>query len=202
MSAGSFKQDGLGWRISLIQRRVGEWIEYKTSQVDIDTEGWDWGWLQSKLLWQTLKFLMWAIIAIIAVWLLWQLWLLLRPYWKRWQRQGNSLNQNIPPVVTPQFSQSEWLERSQSARVEGNYRRAIICLYQAMLQLLDERGIIPNQLSRTDEEYRRSLSKVQLAAPQAYELLLSIHQQLCFSRTEADQSLYERCYQAYQQIQT
>jgi len=50
MSAGSFKQDGLGWRISLIQRRVGEWIEYKTSQVDIDTEGWDWSWLKSKLL--------------------------------------------------------------------------------------------------------------------------------------------------------
>jgi len=71
-----------------------------------------------------------------------------------------------------------------------------------MLQLLDERGIIPNQLSRTDEEYRRSLSQVQLPTPQAYELLLSIHQQLCFSRAEADQSLYERCYKAYQQIQT
>jgi len=88
MSAGSFKQDGLGWRISLIQRRVGEWIEYKTSQVDIDTEGWDWSWLKSKLLWRTLEFLMWAIIAILAVWLVWQLWLLLRPYWKRWQRHS------------------------------------------------------------------------------------------------------------------
>ena len=202
MSAGTFKQDGLGWRISLIQRRVGEWLEYKTSEIDVDPEGWDWSWLKSKLLWQTLKFLMWSLIAIIAVWLLWQLWLLLRPYWKRWQRQGNSLNQNIPPVIIPQFSQSEWLERSQSARVEGNYHQAIICLYQAMLQLLDERGIIPNQLSRTDEEYRSSLSKEKLAASQAYDLLLSIHQQLCFSKTEADKSLYERCHQAYQQIKT
>ena len=202
MSPGSFKQDGLGWRISLIQRRVGEWIEYKISQIDVDTEGWNWSWLQSKILWKTLEFLMWAIIAILSVWLVWQLGLLIRPYWKRWQRQSDRPKHNIPPIVTPQFSQSEWLERSQSARVEGNYRQAIICLYQAMLQLLDERGIIPNQLSRTDEEYRSSLLKEQLATPQAYELLLSIHQQLCFSRAEADQSLYERCHQAYQQIQS
>ena len=70
-----------------------------------------------------------------------------------------------------------------------------------MLQLLDERGIVPTQLSLTDEEYRRSLAKMQLSNSQPYEFLLSIHQRLCFSKAEADRSLFEQCQQAYQQIE-
>ena len=34
MSTESFKQDSLGWRIDLLKQRVGEWIEFKTSQLD------------------------------------------------------------------------------------------------------------------------------------------------------------------------
>ena len=70
-----------------------------------------------------------------------------------------------------------------------------------MLQLLDEREVIPAQSSRTDEEYRRSLFKLQVSPPQPYELLLSIHQRLCFSSAEASQSLFEQCQQAYRQIE-
>lgn len=197
MSAGSFKQDGLGWRINLIKQRFGEWGEYKASQ--LDSNSWDWGFLQSKLLWQIIKFGLWSIIAIILVWTTWQLWLLLRPYWKRWQKPQNYSSYN-PPASTLQLSATDWVERSQSARIEGNYRQAILCLYQAMLQLLDERGIIPTQLSLTDEEYLRSLAKIQISLS-PYELLLSIHQKLCFSKAEANQALFEECQQAYQQIQ-
>ena len=70
-----------------------------------------------------------------------------------------------------------------------------------MLQLLDERDILPNQLSLTDEEYRRSLAQIQVSPFPAYKLLLSIHQRLCFSRAEANQALFEECQQAYQQIE-
>lgn len=204
MSAGSFKQDGLGWRIDLFTRRVGEWIELKTSQIDIDinADSWDFGWLKSELLWQIIKFFLWSIIAILLVWITWQLWLLLRPYWKRWQKPKESRHFKDYSPKTPQLSVANWLERSQTARIEGNYRQAIFCLYQAMLQLLDDRGVIPAQLSRTDQEYRRSLVKMQVSPTQPYELLLSIHQRLCFSRAQADQSLFEECQQAYKQIET
>ena len=199
MSAGSFKQDGLGWRINLIKQRFSEWSEYQASQ--LDTDSWDWGFLTSYLLWQIIKFCLWLIIALMLVWMTWQLWLLFRTYWKGWQRTSDRYSAYNPPVNTIQLSAADWVERSQSARIEGNYRQAIFCLYQAMLQLLDERDIIPNQLSLTDEEYRRSLLQIQVSPFPAYELLLSIHQRLCFSRAEANQALFEECQQAYQQIE-
>lgn len=199
MSSESFKQDGLGWRINLIKQRFSEGLEYQLSQ--IDTDSWDTDFLRSKLLWQVIKFCLWSITAIIVVWMTWQLWLFLRPYWKGWQRNSDRHSSFKPPIKTPQLSAANWVERSQSARVEGNYRQAIFCLYQAMLQLLDERQIIPTQLSLTDEEYRRSLSRIQLSPFPPYELLLSIHQRLCFSNAEANQALFEECQQAYQQIE-
>ncbi|MEM6612273.1 MAG: DUF4129 domain-containing protein [Cyanobacteria bacterium P01_C01_bin.72] len=198
MSAGSFKQDGLGWRISLIRQRLGEWIEYRLSKLDLpdwEGESWELSWL-----WQVIKFFLWSILAILLILLLWQLWLLIRPYWKRWQRPSDRHSPFIPQPQTPQLSVAEWLERSQSARIEGNYRQAIFCLYQAMLRLLDERGIVPSQPSFTDEEYRRSLLKIQISPLTPYELLLSIHQRLCFSSAEADRAMFEECQQAFEQI--
>jgi hypothetical protein len=197
MSAGSFKQDGLNWRFNLIKQRFGEWMEYQTSQFNPD---WDLKSFQSTLLWQIIKFCLWLIIAILLVWITWQLWLRLRPYWKRWQRTSDRHTVFIPSKTTP-LSAADWVERSQSARADGNYRQAIFCLYQAMLKLLDERGLILTQLSLTDEEYRRSLLKIPVAPLTPYEQLLSIHQRLCFSSAEADRALFEECKQAYQQIE-
>jgi hypothetical protein len=198
MSAGSFKQDGLNWRINLIKQRFGEWMEYKTSQLN---PNWDFASFQETLLWQIIKFCLWSIIAVLLVWIAWQLWLVLRLYWKRWQRTSDRHPNFTSFTQTTQLSAADWVERSQSARVDGNYHLAIICLYQAMLKLLDERGIIPTQLSLTDQEYRRSLLKIPVASLNSYELLLSIHQRLCFSQAEADRALFEECQQAYQQIE-
>ncbi|MGL4883203.1 MAG: DUF4129 domain-containing protein [Waterburya sp.] len=200
MSAGSFKQDGLGWRFDLIKQRVSEWLELKTAQ--LDTDAWGWEFLKSKLLWQIIKICLWSLIAVLLVWITWQLWLFLRPYWKRWQR-GSDRHINIQtPLNTPRLSIADWVERSQTAKIEGNYRQAIFCLYQAMLELLDQRGIIPAEASLTDQEYQRSLLKLQVSPSQPYEFLLSIHQRLCFSRAEADKSLFEQCQQAYRQIES
>jgi len=199
MSPGSFKQDGLGWRINLIKQRFSEWSEYKASGLDADS--WDWGLLKSELLWQVIRFCLWSLIAILLVWITWQLWLFFRPYIKGWQRTSDRHIPDKPPLKTPQLSVADWIERSQSARIEGDYRISIFCLYQAMLQLLDDRGIIPKQLSLTDQEYQRTLSQIQVTPLPPYELLLSIHQRLCFSKAEANQALFEECQQAYQQIE-
>jgi hypothetical protein len=199
MSAGSFKQDGLGWRFDLIKQRISEWLEFKTSQ--LDTDAWGWEFLKSKLLWQIIKICLWSIISVLLVWITWQLWLLLRPYWRRWDRESDRHSNFKTPNNTPRLSVPDWVARSQTARIEGNYRQAIFCLYQAMLELLDQRGIIPTQASLTDQEYQRSLAKLQVSPSQPYELLLSIHQRLCFSSAEADQALFEQCQQAYRQIE-
>jgi hypothetical protein len=199
MSAGSFKQDGLGWRFDLIKQRISEWLEFKTSQ--LNTDAWGWEFLKSKLLWQIIKICLWSIIAVLLVWITWQLWLLLRPYWRRWDRGSNRHSNFKTPINTPRLSVADWVTRSQTARIEGNYQQAIFCLYQAMLELLDQRGIIPTQASLTDQEYQRSLAKLQVSPSQPYELLLSIHQRLCFSSAEADQALFEQCQQAYRQIE-
>ena len=195
MSAGSFQQDSLGWRINLITRRIGEWLEYRISQLGTD---WKLDLAPSKLLWQIIKFCLWSIIAILLVWLVWQGYLLLRTYRKRWQRRDRQVS--FDTINPPQLSNLDWVERSQTARIEGNYREAIFCLYRAMLSLLDERGVISTRLNLTDEEYRRSLLQMQISSLQPYELLLSIHQRLCFSKAEADRSLFEQCQQAYKQI--
>ncbi|MEL6494774.1 MAG: DUF4129 domain-containing protein [Cyanobacteria bacterium J06623_7] len=198
MSSGSFKQDSLGWRITLIRQRGREWIEYKLSQLDFtpdpDADFW-----ALELIWQIIKFCLWVVIAVLLVWLTWQLWLLLRPYWRRWQRTRSKQVINAP-LITSQ-SATDWVGQSQAARADGNYRQAIFCLYQAMLKLLDERGIVAYKRTWTDEEYRRSLLETQLAA-YPYELLLSMHQRLCFSSATADRTLFEECQQAYRQIET
>jgi hypothetical protein len=199
MSAGSFKQDGLNWRFNLIKQKFGEWIEYQTSQLNLNP-AWDWKSWQSSLLWQIIRFCLWSTIAILLVWMTWQLWLLLRPYVQRWRRLNDQPTSLTPLLETPQLSSADWVERSQSARLEGNYRQAIFYLYQGMLKLLDERSIIPSQHSLTDEEYRRSLIKISTTPVNPYELLLLTHQKLCFSQAEADRALFEECLQAYQQI--
>jgi len=196
MSAGSFRQNGVGWRINLIKQRFSEWLEYRLSRLDLDGNA-----EFSPIWWQIIKFFLWSLIAVLLVWITWQLWLLLRPYWKRWQRSSDRNSVSTPQPQAIQLSAADWIERSQSARIEGNYRQAIFCLYQAMLQLLDERDIIPTKKSFTDREYQRSLQSMQISPLQPYELLLSIHQRLCFSNAEATQNMFEECRQAYQQIE-
>ena len=194
MSAGSFRQDGIGWRFNIIKQRLGEWLEYRLSRFDPDVD------VETNLLWQIIKFCLWSILAVLLVWITWQLWLLLRRYWKRWQRQTNDYSSYTPQPQAVRLSAADWIDRSQSARSEGNYRQAIFCLYQAMLQLLDEKGIMQTKKSLTDREYQRSLSQIQISPLQPYELLLSTHQRLCFSNAEATQTMFEECRQAYQQI--
>lgn len=199
MLVGAFRQDGLGWRIDLLRQKTGEYIEFKLSQLELDMPGLPF--LKSKLFWQIIKFFLWSIIAILLVWLSWQGWLLLRAHLRKWQKQKRLVEPTII-TSTSKLSIAEWVARAQEYSQQGDYRQGIFCLYQAMLHLLHDRAIINQQFSRTDREYQRSLQNLQLAQLQPYELLLSIHQRLCFSSAEASQSLFEQCLQAYRKIET
>ena len=200
MFVGAFKQDGFGWRIDLFRQRIDEYIEFQFSQLELDVP--ELSFFKSELFWQIVRFFLWSIIAILLVWISWQIWLFLRIYLRRWQKQKYLVEPIITTASTPKLSIAEWVARAQEYSQQGDYRQGIFCLYQAMLHLLNDREIIDRQSSRTDEEYRRSLQNLQLPQLQPYELLLSIHQRLCFSSAEASQSLFEQCLQAYQEIET
>lgn len=197
MSAETFKQNGLGWQVDLLRQRVDEYIELQFSQLELDIP--ELGFFQSELFWQIVRVILWSITAILLVWISWRIWLLLRIYFGKWKRQKHSVKPDII-MLTSKLSVAEWVTRSQEYGKQGDYRQGIFCLYQATLHLLDDRDIINQQSSRTDQEYKRSLQNLQLSESQTYELLLSIHQRLCFSSAEASKSLFEQCLQAYQSI--
>ena len=197
MSDKIFKQNSLGWRSHLLEQRIQEWWELQSSRLadntpdvpilDLDAE-----WLRLFV-----KILLWSITAAILVWLTWQLWLLLRPYVRTWQKQQQQSRQLSDRQTVIELSIDEWLERSQNFQKQRDYRQAIFCLYQAMLQQLSDRGIIPNLSSRTDREYLKLIQQSQISPAQSYQLLLNTHEQLCFTNQDADKSLWQQCQQAY-----
>lgn len=92
----------------------------------------------------------------------------------------------------------KWLQRSQKFQAQGNYTEACRCLYFALLQYLDEGGIIPQKDSRTDREYR------QLVAPlpdnSLYQILLNTHEELCFGLQTISPEKLAQCHQALETI--
>ena len=195
MSETIFKQNSLGWRWYLLQQRIREWWEFQSSQLadnapDVDLEA---EWIR-----QIVKFLLWSITAAILVWLTWQSWLLLRPYVRNWQKQQRQSQQLSHQPIIRELSVEQWLVRSQSFQQQRDYRQAIFCLYQAMLQQLSVQGIIPHSSSRTDREYLKLIQRSQLSALPSYKLLLNTHEQLCFTNQDADESLWQQCQQAFQ----
>ena len=92
----------------------------------------------------------------------------------------------------------QWVERSHRYVEQQNYHEACLCLYQGMLQLLDEYKLISQQQSRTDGEYWRLIED--FSQPQPYQTLLLVHQSLCFGNIKASLKTWENCHQAYEQI--
>jgi hypothetical protein len=199
MAGTTFKNNSVGWQLRLVTQRVGEWWELKTSELakripDVPA-------IESEWVRQIIKVILWSIIAMLLVWIIWQTWLILKFYLRRWRRERNNSLQVKPPETIKTLSSLEWVMRSQQMGQEGNYQEAILCLYRAMLQKLDERGIIPDLASRTDGEYLYLIKQLQLSQIESYQSLLLIHQRLCFSETEVSLSLFEQCQQAYQKIE-
>jgi hypothetical protein len=64
----------------------------------------------------------------------------------------------------------------------------------AMLQKLNDRGIAPHQLSRTDGEYLQIIQT--LPNFNAYQILLINHQKLLFANQKATLNMWKECQQA------
>lgn len=199
-SRGSYEQDSLAWRLRQSQQRLGEWWELQTSQFFSDMPQVSLpSWLSSPIWGYIAQTLFWITLALLLIWATLQIMRRLIPYLdtlRNQQRQSIKTREN---TTFRELSVAAWLAKAQKLRKQGNYRQACNCLYMAMLQKLHDRDVISHQASRTDGEYLQLIE--QLPQPRPYQILLSNHQQLCFSNTEAFPSVFDECQQAYQEIE-
>lgn len=193
MTNNDFEKENLGWWLQQLQQRLGEWWElqqikfFKLPNLDLPDyqppTGWDL-WLKNSLIVFCFAFLFWLI---------WRF----RKSFIRYFSQLKTIKHQ-QEIRSPIYSVADWLGRSREYQISGDYYQACCCLYFAMLQQLHETGWITHQSSRTDEEYR--LLILEFPQPDSYELLLIIHQELCFGKREASAQLVSVCQQALQKI--
>ncbi len=199
MSDISVETNNLGWQLSQWQQRILErWELMGTKFANNLAEVPFPSWLDSPLVKVITHLLFWVIIAILLIWITWK-----GQQWVRWYRRrikSHSRQKTLKniPERTPDHSVDYWVTKAQQAQQQGHYQQACQCLYQAMLQQLHNKEIIPHQSSRTDGEYEKIIAK--MSQPQPYQQLLQIHQELCFGNFSASMSLVATCWQAYEEI--
>lgn len=197
MSAQNFEKTNIVWEFQQQMQRFNEWLELILSrnQNQLPNVRWE-PWLLD-LLWLVVRTIFWLILGLLLIWLGWQIW----QNWKRYYDSVPSLLNVADSTKTGvnKLKVSTWIERSRKFYRQGNYQEAVRCLYMAMLQRLNDQGIILDETSRTDGEYRQLIQN--LPNMEAYQILLNTHEQLCFANSEISLETFERCQQAYQEIE-
>lgn len=199
MSTASFEKTNFFWQLEQSLQQMGEWLELQISRFQPTLPNASLpSWLYSSLLWQIINVIFWIMLAWLISWAVLQVMRRLNPYVYNLK---NQLKHSTAQTKNSEHNLSiaRWLQQAQKFQQKGNYREACLCLYKAMLQRLNDNGVAPHQPSRTDGEYLQLVQ--QLPQPQPYQTLLITHQQLCFSNTEASSAMFEKCQQAYQEIE-
>lgn len=185
--AGTFAKNSLDWQLQKLSQQAGEWIEsWLPNRVAVPETS------PSLPAW-FLHTLFWVVALGLIVWAGWQLYRLFQPSFQ-------SAGEREPVVCQP--SVADWLNQAKAAHQQGDYQAACRALYLGALQRLSDQELIPQQLSRTDGEYLTLLRSLHLAQPMQtpYQTLIRIHERLYFDRVVASAELYDRCWQAYEQI--
>ncbi|MFB2835853.1 DUF4129 domain-containing protein [Floridanema evergladense] len=196
MAAQSFEKTNFFWELQQQVQRFNEWLESVTARnqnqvPELSLEPWF-----LDLLWLVVRGIFWLILGLILIWLG-------RQIWQNWQKYYDSVpslsNAGLTKAGANKLKVSVWIERSRKFYLEGNYQEAVRCLYMATIQRLNDRGIILDETSRTDGEYRQLIQN--LPNREAYQILLNTHEQLCFANRVISLEIFERCQQAYQEIE-
>ena len=195
MAADSFAKNSLGWAAQQLQRRFSEWVEFQLFNEPPDIPLGSFpslpGWVA--------KFALLLMVALAAGWLCWLAAQIFLPELRGWLSQRQIFAQSLAkPQKTP--GAAVWLRRSREWQRQGNYNEACRALYMAMLEHLDETQQVPHKLSRTDGEYRECIRH--LPQPRSYQFLITVHEELCFGNGAISAELFQRCQQAYQQIES
>lgn len=190
MTTGTFEQTSLDWQMQQLQQQMGEWLE----RLFMATPDPDWQPPQ-----QVSAGVFWLLVGGLVGWGGWQAYRRLLPalvlYWRSLQ-QGASRSVDAAEAADP--SAAEWVQRSRLAQQQGNYREACRALYLAALQRLNDQALIPQEPSRTDGEYLRILQSFDHLQP--YTVLIQTHERLCFSAAPISAEQFDRCWQAYRQL--
>jgi Domain of unknown function (DUF4129) len=190
--ATSFEKSSWQWQLGQFQQRLGEWIEVKLRSID-GTPAFDPfpAWLAGLLV-----RLCWLVLAGLVLWFGYKI---IYPYLQQWQVKNRRV-QLQPDLPVQTFKVSELLAKSQQFQREGNYTQATRWLYLAALQRLNDAKLILHQPSLTDREYLKLLAT--FPAVRSGDILLSTHEQLHFGDTAITAEDFDRCQQAYQQIES
>jgi hypothetical protein len=93
MSNGSFEKDSLGWQLSQLQQRFGEWWELQLSRFSPNPSKASLpSWWNSPMIQMLAKAAFWLILALLLTWIGLQIWRWLRPYL---YSLTHSLNQSL-----------------------------------------------------------------------------------------------------------
>ena len=179
------------WQLEQLQQQLGEWIEAKlrANDPDIPSDLFP-DWLGGLLVRIT-----WLILGGLVIWLGYRI---IYPAWQQWFNRSSKTRSQLDADPIQVYTVSELLAKSQQFQLDRDYTQASRWLYLAMLQRLNDAKLIPHQFSRTDREYLQLLSAVPII--NVGEILVSIHEQLHFSDRQIAIEDFDRCQQAYQQI--
>lgn len=197
MATQNFEKTNLTWEFQQQIQRFNEWVELIFTNNQTQFPKVNWNPVLLDFLWLVIRGIFWLIIGLLLIWLGWQIW----QNWKIYYDSSLSLKQEtqLKTMGGNKLKATAWLERSRKFYRQGNYQEAVRCLYMAMIQKLNDRGIILDESSRTDGEYRQLIQN--LPNREAYQILLNTHEQLCFADTPISLEIFERCQQAYQEIE-
>ncbi len=190
----NFQENSLGWQLQQWQQRLGEWWEWQLSQFRTEVPKIP-DWSIADWVGLLIQYVVVLLFLLLLVWLIWRFAQIIPIIGQRLHR---SKSVSAQPTIKTELSFEKWLRKSSKYQQAGNYEQACRCLYFAMLQHLDDQGLIPQLLSRTDGEYLKLLLELPYIEP--YITLLDIHQELCFSDRPASPLLYENCQQALRAI--
>ncbi len=84
---------------------------------------------------------------------------------RRWDR-AELLSMNIPSDATPRTS-NQWIVAARAFSAEGDFSKAIQCIYWAAIIRLEEIGKLPRNRPHTPREYLGLVSTAQYSAPLA-----------------------------------
>jgi Domain of unknown function (DUF4129) len=184
------------WQLEQLQQQLGEWIEvkFRSNDQDLHIDAFP-PWLGGLLVRLT-----WLVLAGLVIWFGYRV---IYPYLQQWIYGRN--RSPSPPASTPAstpvqvFTVGELLAKSQQFQRDGDYTQASRWLYLAMLQRLNDADLIPHQFSRTDRQYMQLLRAIPIV--DVGEILVSIHEQLHFGNRQIAIEDFDRCQQAYRQIE-
>jgi Domain of unknown function (DUF4129) len=190
MTTGSFDKTSLPWELQKTMRWLQEWLELQFAKTPTYRGDPIPGWLVQTIFW---------LVAVgLTTWLVWQGY----RWWRMCFRDRRSRSQPYRVRTTARAREAvtvaQWLQQAQAFQRQGNYTQACRALYMAMLQRLDDSQQLPLSASRTDGEYWQAIQS--LPRPQPYAVLLDIHEQLCFGNAAMSLETFQRCQQAYREI--